>query len=477
MWRGSGYLYPATILIILLLGGAIQPISAQFIGSPPQVTWGGPNVDIGEDVEIVGDSIYLAGETMSFGDYLHDVFIVKLGMDGSFQWGRVWRSIDDVAHEIVKDMEFVDGYLYVVGEITSFPSKGFILVVDPTGDLPCEFVFTSEDDIVFNTIEADPRGGILIGGRYGSDPLLLRFDSCSVLEIYTFPSTSEIVRRQSIIDMAIYNNTIYALVNVETTSFDVDVGVYMIGLDGSIQGNIVFNFTNIFESGVGLAVDNMGSVVATGYASIDGVWKIFLLKLNSVLTMEWGQLIAVGPYAEPSDIEIDLVGNIYVAGKYSPDNIKTNMLLIELMPNGTLYFRLGIEPSTGSSAAGDVEVIVEEVGVSAVKYVFGDTEGTLDYIVPDVSIDLASPQTYTLALTKATPPPPSEGANTQYLFIDGTINNIQVVDSALVRISQPHISEFTPYLALITIIGATAALAYIARRFNGGSGEKWLIKG
>jgi len=79
--------------------------------------WGGPNIDEGTDLIVVGSNVYIVGDTTSWGNGGHDCLILKYDINGTFIWNITWGGVnDDIAYGIASDLS----YLYVSGVTESF---------------------------------------------------------------------------------------------------------------------------------------------------------------------------------------------------------------------------------------------------------------------------------------------------------------------------------------------------------------------
>jgi hypothetical protein len=88
--------------------------------------WGGTNWDVANAAYFADDSLYVAGLTASFGAGQNDILLQRWTPDGSLSWSRVWGgSKSDAAYAL-------DGRpdnLYVVGDTGSYGAGGSDVVV------------------------------------------------------------------------------------------------------------------------------------------------------------------------------------------------------------------------------------------------------------------------------------------------------------------------------------------------------------
>jgi hypothetical protein len=98
-------------------------------------TWGGSRAEVARAVDINSDgsSIYIAGNTQSFGSGDFDVILLRYNQQGVLTLAKTWGGIAlEQAHGIAVRGSFV----YIVGETASFGDgleDAFLLKVDVEG--------------------------------------------------------------------------------------------------------------------------------------------------------------------------------------------------------------------------------------------------------------------------------------------------------------------------------------------------------
>jgi hypothetical protein len=81
------------ILAVILLLVQISLIALTLL---QEITWGGPDAELGSDVEVAADgSVYITGETRSFGAGGGDAFLLKFGSNGTLAWQRTYGTAPD----------------------------------------------------------------------------------------------------------------------------------------------------------------------------------------------------------------------------------------------------------------------------------------------------------------------------------------------------------------------------------------------
>src|SRR4029453_11605412 len=93
-----------------------------------QRTWGGTLGEAGLGIAVSGDgaSVYITGQTLSFGAGNIDAFLVKFDASGNLVWQRTWGGpINETAQEVTVAG---DGSVYVAGDGNSFFGNDAILL-------------------------------------------------------------------------------------------------------------------------------------------------------------------------------------------------------------------------------------------------------------------------------------------------------------------------------------------------------------
>ncbi len=80
-------------------------------------TWGGTKNEAGRDIFISDDCLYVVGNTRSFGAGEHDVLILKTDLSGDPIWYETWGG---ARRDIGRDLFILENDIYVVGDTQSF---------------------------------------------------------------------------------------------------------------------------------------------------------------------------------------------------------------------------------------------------------------------------------------------------------------------------------------------------------------------
>jgi PKD repeat protein len=90
--------------------------------------WGGTGGDRAYGILAQGDSVYICGETGSFGSTTADAFILKMNSGGEIQWARTWGTDqDDCFYALAAGTE---GRIYAIGN-----SGGYRTLGENVGDI------------------------------------------------------------------------------------------------------------------------------------------------------------------------------------------------------------------------------------------------------------------------------------------------------------------------------------------------------
>jgi hypothetical protein len=126
-------------------------------------TFGGPNIDYGNDVIETNDNGYIAcGYSNSVGlDY--NIFIVKVNSEGVHQWtknigGNNWDFAYSIAQSFLDPSEY-----YIVGETYSYGQgngDAFVLKMNNNGDTLWMKTFGGQENDFFNEVIEDNTGNV-----------------------------------------------------------------------------------------------------------------------------------------------------------------------------------------------------------------------------------------------------------------------------------------------------------------------------
>jgi uncharacterized delta-60 repeat protein len=147
-----------------------------------QRTWGGPINETGQAVAVAGDgSVYVAGDGNSF--FGNDAILLKFAADGTLIWQRDWRGgtspSDDSAALGVAIAP--DGSVYMAGRslISGRGQRGVLVKFTPDGNVVWERTWGSGTDAALGVAVA-PDGTVLMTGNTGfgsggGDAFVVRF--------------------------------------------------------------------------------------------------------------------------------------------------------------------------------------------------------------------------------------------------------------------------------------------------------------
>jgi hypothetical protein len=98
-------------------------------------TWGGNNAEVARAIDINSDgtSIYIAGNTMSYGNGDFDVVLLRYSQQGNLTLAKTWGG---PALEQAHGIDVRDPFVYIAGETASYGSgleDAFLLKVDSEG--------------------------------------------------------------------------------------------------------------------------------------------------------------------------------------------------------------------------------------------------------------------------------------------------------------------------------------------------------
>jgi len=181
-------------------------------------TFGSTSGEYCRAVAVDGDSIYLLGNTSTYGVGANEVLLLKYSREGEFQWARAWGGIQaDNSAGLGIDAE---GSVYVVNETHNWGLYGLALLKwSPTGELLSTTVWDSPDSDFWKAMKMHGSALYVLGKASGvGDPQLVRLDSSGEVQWARRFGTAD---EERAIDLAVSeeagNVRIHTLVSSEDT--------------------------------------------------------------------------------------------------------------------------------------------------------------------------------------------------------------------------------------------------------------------
>ncbi len=163
-----------------------------------QKTYGSTGDDYGSSIQQTLDGGYImAGSTNSPGAQGHDMWVLKLDVNGGIVWQKTYGGAgDDYADSVqqtMKTMGVPDGYI-VAGKSYSFGAGGadpWVVKLDLNGNILWQKTYGGNGDDYANSIQQTSDGGYIMsggtasfvtGGTELSDAFLLKLDTMGTVE-------------------------------------------------------------------------------------------------------------------------------------------------------------------------------------------------------------------------------------------------------------------------------------------------------
>ena len=262
-----------------------------------QKTYGGYDDEAADLIYQTSDGGYaVTGYTASFGAGAIDVWILKLGEDGTIEWQRTYGGQDE--DEAVAIQQTSDGGYVVAGETKSFGAGDWdvwILKLNENGTVQWQKTYGGKklDTTSVDPIQQTSDGGYIVCGRTasfgvgGTDVWVLKLDGNGAIQWQktyggSFDDESHSVRQT--LDGG------YAVAGF-TWSFgagDWDIWVLKLDGNGTVQWQKTFGGTESDWTWSVHQTSDGGCVVAGGTASFGGGGSdVWVLKLDEDGTLQW----------------------------------------------------------------------------------------------------------------------------------------------------------------------------------------------
>lgn len=325
--------------------------------------WGGSSAEYGRGGIAIDNngSIYITGDTYSFGSGGYDIYIIKYDTNGNKIWTRFWgTSTHETAHDIALDSS---GDIYVTGHIGESGYSMLLLKYDSNGNYQWHSIWGQATWDEGYGVIVDEFGNIYVTGRTMDDFVLWKFDSLGSLIwskintnlqsglviskdesgfIYTsgtdgnnvylskyYPNGTIIWNRcwggedtEWVHDIAVDNSSNIYLAG-GTYSYgagEIDTYIIKYNCTGTKLWNTIWG-TPYNEMCFGIALDDLGNIFLTGYIFLPGETNktdhkrdTFIAKFDCNGTLVWLDTWGGLEYDDGYGIALDMNGSIYVTG-------------------------------------------------------------------------------------------------------------------------------------------------------------------
>ena len=252
------------------------------------------------------------GEFKVYSKGSSDIFVQKLDSNGNFVWGKSFGGTNvDIANSIVQDY---DGNVYVVGAfqgsihfstnspVSYWTSNGsydiFILKLDSNGNFLGSRAYGGIGEDIGVDVVSNDKGDLYLTGTYSGtvnftpgapinvlnpngqeDVFLLRLSN--MLNLYWVSSVGGVSEDR-----------------ISSIALDTAGNIYRVGL---FQDTVDFDPRNT----------NIYNLISNGF------FDVFVQKLDSNGRLIWTRSFGGKNGETGSDIEVDLLGNIFVTGRFT----------------------------------------------------------------------------------------------------------------------------------------------------------------
>jgi len=259
------------------------------------LTYGGSDSDVAQSIQQTNDGGYIvAGDAMSFGAGLSDIWVLKLDSNGAIIWQRTYGgSYRDIARSI---QQTGDGGYIVAGDTESFGaglSDIWVLKLDSNGATVWQRTYGGSDGDVARSIQQTGDGGYIVAGNTESfsaglsDIWILKLNSDGAIEWQQTYGGSD--------DDAAYSVSQTGdggyVVAGNTESFGaglIDIWILKLNSDGAIEWQQTYGEWDYdFASFIQQTSDEGYIVAAYTYSFVEYWTEGWILKLDSNGAIEW----------------------------------------------------------------------------------------------------------------------------------------------------------------------------------------------
>lgn len=247
-----------------------------------ETTWGGNENDTACSIAIDSSSIYVVGDTASFGSGYADMFILKYDLNGVLQWTKTWGGSDsEGAFSVVTD----SSYLFITGWKYSFTTNNyssFVLKTDLNGDELWNKTWNGGDDNFACSIAVDGMNIYIAGGigYWNVDVFIVKYD-LNGNEIWNRTWGGNLDEYDSASSIIIHDANIYVAGSTCNDPVWLTSDVLVLKYDSN--GNLIWNKTwggGLNDYGCSITVDNYSCLYVAGIIGLNTDFGAFVLKTD-----------------------------------------------------------------------------------------------------------------------------------------------------------------------------------------------------
>ena len=351
--------FPVLLALLLILFHS----NTAFSGKNWIKTYGGADDDYARSIQQTTDGGYIvAGETWSFDAGKGDIWILKLGPDGSIDWQKTYGDEDE---DLVRSIQqTIDGGYIVAGETESFGAgfrDAWILKLNADGTVEWQKTFGSPNNKDYvGSIQQTTDGGYIVAGNTSGDAWILKLNADGTVEwqmIYDveFYHSFDINSIQQTTDRGFI--VAGGIVPDRSIFIERDVCIMKLRPGGSVEWAKVYRDQynpDIDEYAESIQQTTDGGFIVAGSIRDYLTW---ILKLHTDGSVEWQKFYGDGDsdvYAESIQQTTD-GGFIVAGGTYSFSALGYDAWIMKLYQDGTIDWQTTYRYTDGDDYAKSIQ--------------------------------------------------------------------------------------------------------------------------
>lgn len=286
-------------------------------------TWGGIDTDIGSEVAVDSlDNVYIVGTTENFGSVNFDIVLVKYDNLGVQQWNQTWggNGFETGRSMMIDSLNSV----YIVGETDSYGAGEDDVVLikfNSAGTYQWNRTWGGSEKEVGNEITMDSLGNIYVTGYNGStgllpsDMVLVKFDSFGIEQWNrTWNERESDIGNGVAVDTLDNVYVVGSKVNI-SVSLDRDVFLVKYNSSGALQWNRTWGGDDM-DSGGKMVLDSLNNIYIIGEIRSFGAEGVdtVLIKYDISGAQKWYRTWGEEWHEYATGITLDSSDNIYISG-------------------------------------------------------------------------------------------------------------------------------------------------------------------
>ncbi len=314
------------------------------VGTTWAKTYGGSGGDEAHSIQQTADGGYIvAGYTDSFGAGYTDILIIKLGADGTVSWAKTYGGS---GHDYVSSIQQTsDGGYIVAGYTISFGAEFydlFIIKLGADGTVSWAKTYGKSGGDYASSIQQTSDGGYIVAGYTDSfgaerDILIIKLGADGTVDWAKKYGGSYNEEAYSIIQQTSDGGYIVAGYTISFGVGNTDILIIKLGADGTVDWAKTYGGSG-GDYAYSIQQTSDGGYIAAGltYSFGAGIYDLFVVKFGADGTVSWAKKYGGAKEDYAPSIQQTSDGGYIAAGRTRSFGVGGDFLIIKLDADGTV---------------------------------------------------------------------------------------------------------------------------------------------